>query len=373
MTDQTTAFGLIDLWDSFGAGVYLLFGVINLDLWIRRRNRLGHLWLAGASASALVVDVTGIAGRHLEGVSLPWLAALNNLGAATATAFLFELVSSLCHRKVGPVARAFQGILIVLAVVSGLLLPRLISVTLLGCFAFLLWAMVRAVQAARGGDRDSRVVARGFIVLNACLVADLLQELEVFPFPSGLPLVGFIVLFLASARSLNDRFEREEVASRTDTLTGLPNRRGLLEASDWALLRSRRSQQPVSVVIADIDHFKAVNDSLGHPAGDAALKALAAALRASLRAQDMAARWGGEEFILLLPDTSREGALHVAESLRAAVSRLPIEFEGARIAITLSLGVAEHREGKTIEDTIAEADAGLYRAKQEGRNRVRAR
>ncbi len=135
-------------------------------------------------------------------------------------------------------------------------------------------------------------------------------------------------------------------------------------------MRSRRSKKPVAVVIADIDHFKEVNDAHGHAAGDAALRALAAAFRASVRAQDAVGRWGGEEFIFLLPDTGLEGAVRVAEFLRTAVADLPIRHEGHDIELTISLGVASHAPGSNFEDTIGVADACLYRAKDQGRNRV---
>lgn len=232
--------------------------------------------------------------------------------------------------------------------------------------------MARAFRAAREGGRDPRTVAKGFLVLTLCLILDLVKEFHVAPIPSGLPIVGFIVLFLTSTRSLINRFGREEEASRTDPLTGLPNRRGFLEATDGALARSRRSGRPISIVLSDLDHFKRVNDSLGHGAGDAVLKAVADAIRSSLRSQDVAARWGGEEFIFLLPDTGKEGAVHVAETARAAVSALSINHEGSMIQVTLSLGVAKHLAGRSIEETIAQADSALYIAKEGGRNRVAA-
>jgi diguanylate cyclase (GGDEF)-like protein len=363
---------LVELWDAFGSGVYLLFGVIHLDLWLRRRDRLGHLWLAGASFSALAVDLTGMAIRRFEPPPMPWVDALNTLGVAAATVFLFELVSFLGHRPTGRFARLIQASVLLAAPLPGLFFPPLAGAVYFGCFALLIWAMVKAILAARDGDKDSGMVAKGFMVLTACLLGDLLNELHLAPFPSGLPLLGFIVLFLASARSLNDRFGREEEASRTDSMTGLWNRRGFLEASDGALVRSRRSGKPVSIALGDLDHFKEVNDSLGHAAGDAVLKAVAGAIRASLRAQDVAARWGGEEFILLLPDTPKEGALHVAECVRRAIAALPIEVEGQEVKVTLSMGVAQHWPGRNLEETIAQADAALYRAKDEGRNRVEA-
>jgi diguanylate cyclase (GGDEF)-like protein len=358
-----------ELFEAFGAGVYLLFGIIHLDLWFRRRDRMAHLWLAGASASALIVDVTGIIAKGRETSPNLIFLILNTFGVAAATVCLFELVSSLNRVPAGRPARALQVMVLVLAVVAGPV-PQLFPAVFAGCMALLIWAMARAFRAARDGDRDSGMVAKGFMVLTACLLADLLKELKVVPFPSGLPIVGFIVLFLTSARSLNDRFGREEEASRTDTLTGLANRRGFLEASDGAVLRSRRSGRPLSIVLADVDRFKEVNDSLSHAAGDAALKALSGALRSALRAQDTVARWGGDEFIVLLPETAKEGALRVSESLRAVVSALRVDFEGARVHLTLSLGVAEHFADRSVEDTIAEADSALYQAKEQGRDRV---
>ena len=363
-------FFLVDLLDAFGAGVYLLFGIIHLDLWFRRRDRKGFLWLAGASGSALVVDITGMAGRHGGHLAGPMLEVMNALAVAGATVCLFEMVCSLSRKPSGLLAPGLEGLVLISAPLAGLSVPGLKGVVFIGCCTLLLWAMGRSVWAARAGDRESRAIAGGFTVLTACLVADLLKEMKALPIPSGLPILGFTVLFLASARSLNERFDRETEASRTDTLTRLANRRGFLEASDGAVLRSRRSGRPLSIVLADVDRFKEVNDSLGHAAGDAALKAVSGALRSALRAQDTVARWGGDEFIVLLPDTTEGGALHVSESIRAEVSAMRIDFEGARLNLKLSLGVAEHRADRSVEDTIAEADAALYQAKQEGRDRV---
>ena len=180
-------------------------------------------------------------------------------------------------------------------------------------------------------------------------------------------------LFLAAAHSLNDRFEREHDASRHDALTGLRNRRSFLEAWEEALQRSRRSGKPMSLVLGDLDHFKRINDTHGHACGDAVLRAVAQAIRNSVRAQDVVSRWGGEEFMLLLPDTDLVGARHVAESTRLAIKALRVEHGGSPFEVTLSLGVCEHRPERSMEETIAEADAALYQAKQEGRDRVVAR
>lgn len=369
---EGTGFQFIALLDAFGAGVYLLFTCIHLDLWLRRRVRMGHLWLACASLAALVVDVTGLLVR-IQGADVPrWIEALNAMGVAVVTGALFELVSTLARVPSGRLARGAQALLLVLAPSSVLLLPILSVPVLAACFILLFWAMGRAFKAARGGDRDSVIVAQGFMVLNLCLLSDLLRMMEVLPIPSGLPILGFIVLFLASARSLNDRIGREEEASRTDPLTGLPNRRGFLEASEEILEACSRLGLPISVVLADLDRFKDVNDTLGHAAGDHLLKSVATSIRASLRSQDIVARWGGDEIVLLLPETDMGDAVRVAGKLRAAVEALSVEHGGGRVHATLSLGVAGHARDAILGETIARADAALYRAKEEGRNRVAA-
>ncbi|MDY0297838.1 MAG: GGDEF domain-containing protein [Acidobacteriota bacterium] len=367
--DMMFSFPSIELWEAFGAGIYLSFGIIHIDLWLRRRERLGHLWLGAASFAALAVDITGMMQRHPE-TAATWVVVLNSLGVAAATAAIFEFVSSLGNDPPRRLARTLELSLLLLAPLTVLDSPALLPAMLLGCFILLLWAMWKAFRAARAGDRDLNMVARGLLVLIACLLADLVQEFGAISLPHGLPILGFAVLFLAAARSLHDRFGREEEASRTDPLTGLLNRRGFLESSDGALVRGRRSGLPLSVVLVDLDHFKRVNDTLDHAAGDAALKAVAACLSSRLRGQDIAARWGGEEFILLLPETALAGALHKADALRMAVAALPIHSGRKRITVTLSAGVAEHAPARNLEETIARADHALFRAKQEGRDRV---
>jgi len=319
-----------------------------------------------------VVDVTGLVIRRQGADASQLLSAINALGVAAATVALFELVSVLARVRVGRPTRGFQGLLLLFSPLQVMLPPMFKGLLLSACMAVLVWAMWRGFRAARGGDHDSAVVARGFMVLNLCLLGDILGKMNVLPLPRGLPILGFIVLFLSSARSLNERFGREEEASRTDALTGLPNRRGFLEAGEDVLELGRLSGRPVSVVLADLDRFKEVNDSMGHAAGDLLLRSVAAAVRESIRARDIAARWGGDEIVILLPDTDGEGALHVAEDLRASVARLAVSHGGARLGATLSLGVAGHVHGTSLGATLVRADAALYRAKEEGRNRVAA-
>ena len=158
--------------------------------------------------------------------------------------------------------------------------------------------------------------------------------------------------------------------ARTDALTGLANRRRLHEALQRELARAERTDQPLSTILADLDHFKSINDQYGHIIGDHVLVHAAAVFGSQSRPYDLAARYGGEEFMLLLPGTSTEDALAIAERIRKDVSE--IEVPGCPQGITISLGVACWREGETPEQFVARADGALYRAKNAGRNRVAA-
>lgn len=179
----------------------------------------------------------------------------------------------------------------------------------------------------------------------------------------------------ANARLLDEIDERRraqealETAATTDELTGLLNRRAMIERLEVELKRSRRSERPFALVFADVDHFKAINDRYGHEVGDRVLEQLAHELRATVRDQDTVARWGGEELLVLLPETPLDGALIVAEKLRTICSQ-PRGILGHEIALTLSLGVAEFGPDGSVESCLREVDRLLYRAKDEGRDRV---
>ncbi|MFP5512070.1 MAG: GGDEF domain-containing protein [Alphaproteobacteria bacterium] len=158
-------------------------------------------------------------------------------------------------------------------------------------------------------------------------------------------------------------------ASQTDPLTDLPNRRHMVDRLEAELCRVDRSGGGFALIMLDIDHFKEVNDVFGHAAGDQVLVEAAGLLRHNLRGHDLCARWGGEEFLILLPDTDQIQAEAVAEKLRGLIAHHSVAHQGHRIAVTLSLGVAAYRPGRTADDCIQAADDALYIAKRAGRNR----
>ena len=157
-----------------------------------------------------------------------------------------------------------------------------------------------------------------------------------------------------------------------DGLTGVHNKRYFLEFLERELAVAVRHASPLSLIMIDIDHFKKVNDTHGHLAGDAALKELCRRLKPRVRATDLLARYGGEEFAVVLPATTREGALQYAEILRALVESEPFPHDALRIPCTISLGVAavEPAAPGTPDELIKRADANLYEAKRSGRNRA---
>jgi diguanylate cyclase (GGDEF)-like protein len=179
--------------------------------------------------------------------------------------------------------------------------------------------------------------------------------------------LGFIIMGKERAEERNRRLAMQ------DELTGLANRRHVLDVLAQQLAAVTRANLPLSVLMMDVDHFKQINDRYGHPAGDEALRRVADCLRERVRAQDIAGRVGGEEFLVVLPQTSLEGALKLAESLREGMARLEVlSPDGRSFALTMSIGVSTledmpDAQGKSL---IAAADAALYLAKQRGRNRV---
>ncbi len=179
--------------------------------------------------------------------------------------------------------------------------------------------------------------------------------------------------------SLKRSYDEIKLLSAKDPLTKLFNRGYLDERLPQEVKRTFRFERPISISIFDLDHFKAINDSYGHPAGDRVLQDCADCVRRSVRGEiDWLARYGGEEFIIVLPETSLAGAIACAERLRREISELVTVFDGSEIRFTASFGVASFTPSSQKEDLymtsvlIEKADQCLYQAKKEGRNRVRS-
>jgi diguanylate cyclase (GGDEF)-like protein len=169
---------------------------------------------------------------------------------------------------------------------------------------------------------------------------------------------------------LEEANRRLELSSRTDLLTGLPNRRGFAEVAEAEIRRWRRSKRPLCIALCDLGDLKAVNDTYGHDAGDHVLRSFATLIQEYLREADTAARWGGEEFILIFPETDLAGARSASEKLERVIAETDWRFQGQALKVTVTIGVAQLLDDAGLEDCITRADKALYEGKREGKSRV---
>ena len=218
--------------------------------------------------------------------------------------------------------------------------------------------LVRAVANATG------ILTLQSVVENHPLQSMVFISVMVF---NVLANFGMVVMVKESADA------RNETLALTDELTGLHNRRHIQHTLHQQLAQAQRSGQPLGLLLLDVDWFKRINDAHGHLSGDRVLRELAAHLRAQLRTQDIIGRWGGEEFMALLPGTSQAQAQQLAQRLRQSIERVRFHsHDGQALPVTVSIGVhsSQCRPQESAEQLVREADAALYRAKELGRNRV---
>src|ERR1051325_1025540 len=181
-----------------------------------------------------------------------------------------------------------------------------------------------------------------------------------------------LVAYITTMFSADIRYglARAKLLSETDDLTGLLNVRGFALAANRLFAQAARHGRATSVLMIDSDHLKSVNDRYGHAAGNRMLRHLAESIQAELRFTDIAARYGGDEFIVLLPDTPAKGAMEVAERIRNRIASSPLDFDNKSLTTSVSIGIACYPEdGATLDALAAHADGALYAAKQDGRNR----
>ncbi|SDY54371.1 GGDEF domain-containing protein [Pseudomonas sp. NFIX28] len=172
------------------------------------------------------------------------------------------------------------------------------------------------------------------------------------------------------AQGYREHLEEQRQKALIDPLTGLPNRAAWSERLEHEVAQWQQHGNTLLLAMLDLDHFKRINDNYGHLAGDKVLKIIAGVLRKRLRGSDFIARFGGEEFVLLIPNTSLPVGMRLVETLRAAIEACPFHFKGERVTITMSIGMSAFKSGERSELVLKRADQALYRAKEAGRNRV---
>jgi diguanylate cyclase (GGDEF)-like protein len=215
------------------------------------------------------------------------------------------------------------------------------------------------------------LIAACYIYLGDVSAAELASLRFVAGFAAQLAPV-LLVAYITTMFSADIRYglQRAKLLSETDDLTGMFNTRGFAIAANRLFAQAVRHNRSASVLMIDSDNLKAVNDSYGHDSGNRLLRHLATCIQAELRFTDVAARYGGDEFIVLLPETPLKGAFEVAERIRNAIAARPLEMGDRRIVSTVSVGIATFPEdGASLDSLAAHADRAMYSAKQAGRNR----
>jgi diguanylate cyclase (GGDEF)-like protein len=179
------------------------------------------------------------------------------------------------------------------------------------------------------------------------------------------------LIVLALLNRVIKRYQGQiQTQATLDSLTELPNRRGFDLLAAQAMQEAQREPRPLTALLLDLDHFKALNDTYGHLAGDQVLIGFARDLESCLRHSDIVCRWGGEEFIVLLKDTDGDGGQVIAEKIRQHVERQPYAYNGHRLQLTVSIGLTTLQPDDTLHTLLSRADHAMYRAKQSGRNRI---
>jgi diguanylate cyclase (GGDEF)-like protein len=260
----------------------------------------------------------------------------------------------------------------------GILAALLLSYTVFarGAAYSLVWVTVLPPLAffllgSRAGGRVSAAFSLAVVAYLVLAYPDL--EMRPFDLPAFLNvaevLLAHWLIFRFTERCREAAYAQLGAYARVDGLTGLLNREQLDAELRQGLALAARNGQPLAVALLDLDHFKAINDLHGHPAGDEVLVIVARVLGEAVRSTDRVGRWGGEEFLVMLPDTGETGAQAVGEKIRAAIEAGPYP---AGLAVTVSVGIAVAGHGvETPETLVARADRALYAAKAAGRNRVR--
>lgn len=375
-------------------GALLAMAVAALLIWFILEGRLLLLYAALFSLQALYVAY--LSGQGFDWpvlrLALPFMSHAWNVPAALsgAAACLFVREIAELQRYSPRVYRIFGWLAVTFVALAFANLAKHIGfgaqVAALGNLIFLGSAIFTLVVAFLAWRRDNRAAGwfllawgllEAFTIATALsmLAADAQAAASMLYYALPLSMVAAAVLIaLGVAERLKDQriaLSEAERRAQTDPLTGVLNRRSLLDRLEAACLRARARGLPIALLFIDLDHFKEINDTFGHAAGDACLKAIIGPIQAELRQSDVIGRYGGEEFVVILSSADVAAAEPIAERIRSRVAGVQVEGFGAPIRLTCSIGVATSDAlGVWGEHLIAHADQAVYAAKRSGRNRV---
>jgi diguanylate cyclase (GGDEF)-like protein len=396
--DLTQAIWFNELVSLMLAIVYLTFGVYHLYLYIRNRHSPDFLWFGlTAILVALYSWEVGQWKFLTDFLSYEVHKKIEFVTVYIIPALGLQLIWSHLHFRPRPWQRAYQVGFVAWALVIALVPGSDIRAYTLFYWQLyllpgLLGMVVQVLWEATNANREARLMLVGWGVFVVAILNDIMVSQGVVQHPRLMTL-GFVAVMMAGALSLANRFSRvhhhldSEVklrthelveaneklleAARLDILTGLLNRRGFAERLEFEISRAKRSHRGFVLMMADIDNFKIFNDRHGHACGDYVLRQTAELLREQLRDLDSIARWGGEEFIFLLPETGLEGGAVLAEKLRSVLEGARFQYQDHIVlSLTITLGVAQYHQGMDFDDCLARADHALYQGKEAGRNRI---
>jgi diguanylate cyclase (GGDEF)-like protein len=348
----------------------------------QRRHLSRYLLSAAVYVFSLVVQLNVF--RWSDFVPLPGVIAYVAVLSLTVISFYLVVRTGASRRFADPALTVPQMVFAIVALAGAYLINPLVRGMLL-----MIVALVLIFGAFTLTPRNCRrlgwfsVAALGLSMGAGTLIAPqrFAPSIEALHFlfcVVVLPTIAVLAGQLSQMRfdlraqkgELSEALERIRVLATRDELTGLPNRRHAQDLLAIEATRSRLERVPLCLCLMDLDHFKQVNDTLGHAAGDEVLRSVARYAAPLLRETDVLARWGGEEFLLLLPDTHPADAERVVERLRERLGSIETWRERPELRVTFSGGITAHRHGESMQDTIARADDLLYRAKTAGRDRV---
>lgn len=355
-TFQSTDPGIQRLLRYWGLGLALYAVSLSMlwyEAWLGVAPRDDVMWLSAASLAGAALAYTAIRGSVRFGLPAAWLNLSQCVYAVSCVVAAYATV--------GPMRGVTLSILVLVLVFGGFSSTArqiralcLYAITLLG--ATVLWKSHTEASRYPPQEEIAHFVLAATMLVAVAYLAQLLSLLRKTLKSRTLELAG------ALARI-------QDMATR-DELTELINRRHMTAALEQEDARRQRSGAALCIALIDLDHFKRVNDTLGHAAGDAVLRSFAEQALGAVRRSDLLARWGGEEFLLLLPDTRLDAALTVLERMRARVAESARIDADPALRITFSAGLVESPAGEAVAAAIERADQAMYRAKHAGRDRV---
>ena len=383
--------------------VFVFVGLYFLYLFLRNRVLKSFLWFGLTAIVLGIYVITQSQWKYLFGFDFVTFEKIETGFVLIFFVLLIQLFWTIVDRRVLLLMRLYQVAFILLAVTIVLTpgldihhhVRRFWQISVLFSLIPLYWVVGQQVWR---GHREARTLSIGLVIFTLCGVNDLLINMQLVHSVRLIP-VGFLAVLVCMVVSLANQFTRmlvsleQQVEDRTaelvsvnqqlaaaneslnqlarrDALTGLLNRRGFIDEAEIERQRFIRTGESLALVVADIDYFKQFNDRYGHACGDFVLSKIGSIMQEQIRDVDRVARWGGEEFVLLLPNTNAEGALRITEKLRQKIEAAEFDYEDQVLKVTMTFGGGICQKDESLEACLERADAALYEGKLAGRNRV---